>query len=73
MTNNLFHWVIVLRDVLESHVADGDRKVIVQESGYITEVFRQGQTLEVNSVPASWVKILPEIWKHGQVSTIAAS
>jgi hypothetical protein len=81
--------VIVLQDVPESLTVSGEhevqrsfRAVIVdelpfsetlQESGYTIEVFRQGETVEVLSVPASWVKVLPEVWGKSEISEIVAS
>ncbi len=82
MTDMLFHWVILRRDVPESAAVMGDRGVIVdelpfsqvlQESGYTIEVFRQGKTLDVVSVPRSWVKVLAEVWGQAEVSTIEVS
>jgi hypothetical protein len=80
MTDMLFHWVALKRDVPNSEVKAGDRAVIVDclsptekqsEAGYPLEVFRRGETLDVVSVPASWVQVLPEVW--GQVEAVEAS
>ncbi|GAP95957.1 DUF6883 domain-containing protein [Leptolyngbya sp. NIES-2104] len=82
MKDVLFHWVVMLRDVPESGVKVGDRGVIVdelpfseehQETGYTIEVFRQGETVAVVSVPVSWGNVLPEVWGQKDVSAIAAS
>ena len=81
MIDSLFHWVVLLRDVPNCAVKVGDRGVIVdelpfsevhQESGYTIEVFRQGETVEVVSVPAAWVEVLPEVWGQKDVSEIVA-
>jgi hypothetical protein len=78
----LFHWVVVQRDVPESRVRAGDRAVIVDclpptvkhlEPGYALEVFRQGETIDIVSVPISWVLLLPEVWGRAEVSTVEAS
>lgn len=82
MTDALFHWIILLRDVPDSEVKTGDHAVIVdvlasssdeQESGYTVEVFRHGETLAVVSIPVSWVRVLPEVWGQAEASTIAAN
>jgi hypothetical protein len=71
MSQSLFHWCVLLQSVPESLVNKGDRAVIVddlpftsfyQECGYAIEVFRDGETIDVVSVPESWVKVLPEVW-----------
>ncbi len=81
-TDALFHWVILNRDVPDSAIKAGDRAVIVDrlpatakqpEAGYILEVFQQGETLDVVSVPMSWVTLLPEVWGQPENSAIAAS
>lgn len=70
-TASLFQWVLFKQDVRDSVVKAGDRGVVVDllppnpmqaEIGYTLEVFREGETLDVVSVPASWVKLLPEMW-----------
>ncbi|MEH2250507.1 hypothetical protein [Nostoc sp.] len=33
-----------------------------QKPGYILEIFKDGETLDVVSVPISWVNPLPETW-----------
>jgi hypothetical protein len=79
-TDVLFRWVVLKQDVPSSLVKAGDRAVIVdalpatanQSEGYILEVFRQGETLDVVSVPVSWVTLLPEVWGQSDAS-IAAS
>ena len=38
-----------------------------QENGYTIEVFRDGETIDVVSVPQSWVTVLPESWGNGVV------
>jgi hypothetical protein len=78
MTEALFHWVVLLRDVPGTEVRSGDRAVIVdllaasaegREAGYSIEVFRDGQTVDVVSVPVSWVTVGAEVW--GKVEAIA--
>jgi hypothetical protein len=79
-TDVLFRWVVLKQDVPNSLVKVGDRAVIVdalpatanQSEGYTLEVFRQGETLDVVSVPVSWVTLLPEVWGQSDAS-IAAS
>lgn len=82
MTDALFHWVVLLQDVPNSEVKVGDRAVIVDllsptssqfESGYTLEVFRNGETIDVVSVPIAWVRLLPEIWGQREPSAIEAS
>ncbi|PSF36043.1 DUF4926 domain-containing protein [Aphanothece hegewaldii CCALA 016] len=67
----LFQWVELKQDVLDSLVKQGDRGVIVdhlqptktqKEAGYTIEVFKNGETLDLISVPISWVTLLPEFW-----------
>ncbi|WP_107669960.1 DUF4926 domain-containing protein [Cyanothece sp. BG0011] len=72
MTNiQLFQWVELKFDVPNSLVKKGDKGVVLDylkptkkqsEAGYNLEVFRDGETLDVISVPISWVIPLPEIW-----------
>jgi hypothetical protein len=71
----LFHWAILLQDIPDSAVRRGDRGVIVdelpfstvhQEVGYILEIYRSGETLDVVSVPASWVQVSPEVWGQSE-------
>jgi hypothetical protein len=79
-TDVLFRWVVLKQDVPNSLVKVGDRAVIVdalpatanQSEGYTLEVFRQGETLDVVSVPVSWVTLLAEVWGQSDAS-IAAS
>ena len=79
-TDVLFRWVVLKQDVPSSLVKAGDRAVIVdalpatanQSEGYTLEVFRQGETLDVVSVPVAWVTLLPEVWGQSDAS-IAAS
>jgi hypothetical protein len=82
MTNFLFHWVALNCDVPNSEVKAGDRAVIVDclsptvkqsEAGYALEVFREGETVDVVSVPVSWVTLLPEVWGQGEHSTVEAN
>ncbi|MEX0268197.1 DUF4926 domain-containing protein [Leptolyngbyaceae cyanobacterium UHCC 1019] len=81
-TDALFHWVVLNQDVPDSAIKAGDRAVIVDhlsasakqpEPGYVVEVFEQGETLDVVSVPISWVTLLPEVWGHTESSAIKAS
>ena len=71
MNQSLFHWCVLLQPIPESLMQKGDRAVIVdelpftsfyQECGYTIEMFRDGETIDVVSVPQSWVKVLPEVW-----------
>ncbi|BAU15053.1 hypothetical protein LEP3755_56100 [Leptolyngbya sp. NIES-3755] len=80
--DTLFHWVVLLRDVPTADVKAGDRAVIVdllspasteQKAGYTIEVFRQGETVDVVSVPVSWVRVLPETWGQREISMIEVS
>ncbi|HEY9300864.1 MAG TPA: DUF4926 domain-containing protein [Phormidium sp.] len=70
-TATLFQWVELKQDVPNSHVKKGDKGVVLEhlqptkhqpEAGYTLEVFQNGETLDVISVPISWVNPLPEIW-----------
>jgi hypothetical protein len=81
-TEALFHWAVLQQDVPDSAVKAGDRAVIVDylpptakqpEPGYMLEVFQQGETLDVISVPISWVMLLPEVWGEAGTTTIEAS
>lgn len=76
-TDDLFRWAVLKQDVPNSAVKAGDRAVIVDvlsatakqpEQGYTVEVFRQGETLDVISVPVSWVTLLPEVWGQSDAS-----
>jgi hypothetical protein len=82
MANVLFHWVSLKCDVPNSGVKAGDRAVIVDclsptvkqaEAGYALEVFRGGETVDVVSVPVSWVTLLPEVWGQSEASAVEAS
>ncbi|MEH2023240.1 DUF4926 domain-containing protein [Nostoc sp.] len=68
---SLFQWVELKQDVPNSSLKAGDRGVVLdhlhptktqQEPGYILEIFKDGETLDVVSVPISWVNPLPETW-----------
>ncbi|XGV97026.1 MAG: DUF4926 domain-containing protein [Leptolyngbya sp. BL-A-14] len=81
-TDALFHWVVLNQDVPDTVVKAGDRAVIVDrlpatakqpEPGYVLEVFEQGETLDVVSVPSSWVTLLPEVWGQADGAPIEAS
>ncbi|PSB14484.1 DUF4926 domain-containing protein [filamentous cyanobacterium CCP2] len=81
-TDALFHWVVLQRDIPNSELKAGDRAVIVDclpattkqpEPGYTLEIFQQGETLDVVSVPQSWVRLLPEVWGEPGTSAIEAS
>ena len=78
-SENLFQWVELNQDVPRSLVKKGARGVIVEtlksmhlhkEDGYIIEVFQDGETLDVVSVPVSWVTLLPEKWGQIQDSKV---
>lgn len=80
-TDALFHWVVLNQDIPNSVVKAGDRAVVVErlpatarqpEPGYVLEVFKQGETLDVVSVPISWVTLLPEVWGQMEGSAIEA-
>jgi hypothetical protein len=67
----LFQWVELKQDVPNNLVKAGNRGVVLDhlnptktqpEPGYILEVFENGETLDVVSVPISWVNPLPETW-----------
>ncbi len=70
-TIDLFQWVVLTQDVPNSQVKTGDRGVVVdhlppnstqREPGYAIEVFQDGETLDVVSVPGTWLDALPETW-----------
>lgn len=67
----LFQWVELKQDVFDSVVKKGDKGVVLdylspnskqKEAGYTVEVFKNGETLDIISVPVSWVTLLPEFW-----------
>ena len=71
----LFQWVVLDRDVPNSPVKKGNRGVVLdhllpstnqKEPGYTLEVFKDGKTLDVISVPVSWVTLLPETWGNAE-------
>lgn len=78
-------WLTVVRSLLL--IANGsppssDRAVIVDrlpatekqpKPGYVLEVLEQGETLEVVSVPTSWVTLLPAVWGQTESSAVEAS
>jgi hypothetical protein len=77
-TVDLFQWIVVDQDVPNSLVKAGDRGVVVDclpsneiqpEPGYMLEVFKDGETLDVVSVPVSWVTLLPEVWRNPSDAT----
>jgi len=70
-TAPLFHWVVLKQDIPNSSVKVGDRGIVVdclppnknqKEPGYTIEVFKDGGTLDVISVPSSWVVLLAKQW-----------
>jgi Domain of unknown function (DUF4926) len=74
-TLELFQWVELNQDIPNTLVKKGDKGVILDhlnptqnqpEAGYTLEVFKNGETLDVISVPISWVTALPEIWGDTQ-------
>ena len=78
-TATLFQWVELNCDVPHSSVKIGDRGVVLdhllptknqKEPGYTLEVFKDGETLDVISVPISWVTPLPEIWGNSEHTPI---
>jgi len=77
-TASLFQWVELKHNVPNSPVKAGDRGVVLdhlrptktqQEPGYILEIFKDSETLDVVSVPISWVNPLPETWGSIQHDT----
>ncbi len=71
----LFQWVVLDRDVPNSSVKRGNRGVVLdhllpstnqREPGYTLEVLKGGKTLDVISVPISWVTLLPETWENAE-------
>ncbi|MCE2697612.1 MAG: hypothetical protein PX483_12965 [Nostocales cyanobacterium LE14-WE4] len=77
-TATLFQWVELKQDVPNSPVTTGNKGVVLDhlnltktqpEPGYILEVFEDGETLDVVSVPISWVKLLPESWGNIEYDT----
>lgn len=74
-TATLFQWVELNQDVPDSPVKKGDKGVVLDhlqptksqsEPGYTLEVFKEGETLDVISVPIFWVTPLPEIWGNSE-------
>jgi hypothetical protein len=70
-TTSLFQWLELKQDVPNSPIKACNRGVVLdhlrptkiqQEPGYILEIFKDGETLDVVSVPISWVNPLPETW-----------
>ena len=77
-TATLFQWVELKRDVPNSSVKVGNKGVVLDhlnptktqpEPGYILEVFEDSETLDVVSVPISWVNPLPESWGNVEYET----
>jgi hypothetical protein len=77
-TATLFQWVELKQDVPNSPVKVGNKGVFLYhlnpttsqpEPGYILEVFEDGETLDVASVPISWVNPLPESWGSVEYNT----
>lgn len=71
LTATLFQWVELKQDVPDSPVKKGNCGVVLdhlhptnnqKEPGYTLEVFQDGETLDVISVPISWVTPLPKMW-----------
>ncbi|MFE1748695.1 DUF4926 domain-containing protein [Coleofasciculus sp. H7-2] len=76
-TARLFQWVLLNQDIPDSPVQKGDKGVVLDhlpptknqpEAGYTLEVFKDGETLDVISVPISWVTPLPEIWGKAELT-----
>ena len=74
----LFQWVELKQDVPNSPVKAGNKGVVLDhlnptttqpEPGYILEVFADAETLDVVSVPISWVNPLPESWGSVEYNT----
>ncbi len=77
-TATLFQWVELKQDVPNSPVKTRNKGVFLYhlnpttsqpEPGYILEVFEDGETLDVASVPISWVNPLPESWGSVEYNT----
>ncbi|MFN8952960.1 MAG: hypothetical protein ACK5WC_17755 [Aphanizomenon sp.] len=77
-TATLFQWVELKQDVPNSPVKAGNKGVVLDHlnptttqpvPGYILEVFVDGETLEVVSIPISWVNPLPETWGTVEYNT----
>jgi hypothetical protein len=73
----LFQWVELKQDIPNSSVKKGDKGVVLDhhnptlknpEPGYTVEVFQDGETLDVISVPISWVTPLPEFWGNSHLT-----
>lgn len=69
--SEMFQWVEFKQDVPDRLVKQGDRGVILdylspnnqqKEAGYTIEVFKDGKTLDVISIPISWVISLSMWW-----------
>ena len=61
----LFQWVKLSQDVPGTSFKQGDEGVVVecleanentQESGYLLEMFQDGETVDVIAVPTAWTK-----------------
>jgi hypothetical protein len=70
-TAKLFQWVEINQDIPKSLVKKGMKGVVVdhlspnskqKEAGYIVEIFENGETLDVISIPVSSVTLIPEYW-----------
>lgn len=68
---SLFQWVELKQDVPNSPLKAGDRGVVLdhlrptktqQEPGYILEIFKDCETVNVVTVPISWLNPLPKTW-----------
>jgi hypothetical protein len=80
-TASLFQWVILQRDVPNTLARSGDRAVIVDllpanskqpEPGYTLEIFKDGETVDIVSVPISWAIPASETWGQSR-SEVAAT
>lgn len=67
----LFQWVMLARDVPGTLVQARDRAIVTEqiepaddttELAYTLEVFRDGETLAMVTVPASWVRPYAKVW-----------
>ena len=65
MTTKFFQWVELSQDVPNTNFHQGDLGIIVEyielnetqpEAGYLLEMFRNNETLDVIAVPISWTK-----------------
>ncbi len=70
-TAKLFQWVEINQDISNSLIKKGMKGVVVdhlapnfkqKEAGYIVEIFENGETLDVISIPVSAITVIPKYW-----------